>query len=63
MAVETFVLHTTNGALKGNLKKGAIISETTNGGVDFTVDSPTPAQPFRLDLDEWRNYAPSSKFR
>ena len=43
-----FRLHTTNGALKGNLKKGAIISETTNGGVDFTVDSPTPAQPFRL---------------
>jgi hypothetical protein len=41
-------LHTTNGAIKGNLTKGAVTAETTNGGVDFTIDSPTPAQPFRL---------------
>jgi hypothetical protein len=43
-----FRLHTTNGAMKGNLKKGSVIAETTNGGVDFTVDSPAAAQPFRL---------------
>lgn len=41
-------LHTTNGAIRGNLKKGSVIAETTNGGVDFTVDSPTPQQDFRL---------------
>jgi hypothetical protein len=41
-------LHSTNGAIRGNLKKGSVIAETTNGGVDFTVDSPSPSQAFRL---------------